>query len=61
MRRVGTMPRDDGAIGLLCHDEPKKIFARLIVGICLGLIASDFGRYRGPIIGNDRLGLGALN
>lgn len=55
------MPCDDGAIGLLRHDEPKKIFARLIIGICLRLIASDLSRYRGPIIGNYRLGLGALN
>lgn len=61
MRRVGAMSRDDGAVGLLRHDEPEKVFPRLIVGICLRLSAGVFGRYCGSIVGNRGLSLSALN
>lgn len=61
MRRVGAMSRDDGAVGMLRHDESEKVFPSLIVGICFRLSAGVFGRYRGCIVGNCGLGLSALN
>ena len=61
MRRVGGMLGDDGAVGLLRHDETKKIFAGLVVGVWFELDACVFGCGRGHVIGIYGLGLGALN
>lgn len=61
MRRVGAMPGDDGAIGLLSHDKPKKIFTRLVKGIRFWLIADTVVRRRDLIFGDYRLGFSLLN
>lgn len=61
MRRVGGMLGDDGAIGLLRHDEAEKVLTHLIMGVCLKVGDSVFGRYRGCVVGNYCLGLCALN
>ena len=61
MRRVGGMLSDDGAVGLLRHDETKKIFTHLKVGVWLKLDGRVFRCSCVCIVGNYWLSLGPLN
>jgi len=51
------MLSDDGAVGLLCHDETKKIFTHLIVGVRLKLMGGVLGRGGACVVGDYCLGL----
>lgn len=61
MRCVGGMLGDDGAVGLLRHDEPKKIFAYLIVGVGLQFGGRVLSRRRACVVDDYFLSLSTLN
>ena len=61
MGSVRGMLGDDSAIGLLRHNEPKKLFTYPIMGVRLKVGGCVFGCRGGNIVSNYWLRLSSLN